>query len=65
MTTTEKLTDIFGLETEIGIPVRSLRTLVQKRKIPFMRCGHRTLLFSPAKVRAALDRFEVKEIGAN
>lgn len=47
----------------IGIPVRTLRSLWHQRKIPAVRLGHRTLKFDPEKVRAALDRFEVKAIG--
>lgn len=57
-----KLLDIEGLSDEIGQPVRTLRTWVQGRKIPFLRLGHRTLLFDPEKVREALDKFEVKAV---
>lgn len=58
-----KLLDIYALSEEIGQPVRTLRTWLQLRKIPFLRVGHRTLLFDPAKVRAALQKFEVKVAG--
>jgi hypothetical protein len=37
--------------------------LVRKRKIPYLRLGHRTLRFDWPKVQAALERFEVKEVG--
>jgi excisionase family DNA binding protein len=55
-----KLLDVYGLSEEIGIPVRTLRTWLHCRKIPFLRVGHRTLLFDPEKVRAALNKFEVQ-----
>jgi hypothetical protein len=32
------------------------------RKIPFLKCGHRTILFDPDKVDKALERFEVKAV---
>ena len=57
------LVGIEQLERETGIPVRTLRTLMQSRRIPFLRLGRRTLYFDVQKVRDALDRFEVKAIG--
>ena len=56
------LTNIRGLETATGVPVRTLRSLQHARKIPFIKTGHRTVLFDPEKVRAALDRYEVKAV---
>ena len=47
----------------IGIPIRTLRSLWHQRKIPAVRLGHRTLKFDAAKVRAALDKYEVREVG--
>jgi excisionase family DNA binding protein len=60
---TRKLVNIIGLSQHKGIPVRTLRTLVSSRKIPFFKLGHRTLLFNPEKVDKALERFEVQEVG--
>ena len=57
-----KLVNIIGLSDYKGIPVRTLRTLVWARKIPFLKLGHRTLLFDPDKVDKALERFEVQEV---
>jgi hypothetical protein len=54
-----KLVNITMLSQELGPPVRTLRTLMYHRKIPFIKAGHRTTLFDPQKVRAALDNFEV------
>jgi hypothetical protein len=59
-----KLVNIKGMSEEIGQPERTLRTWVHCRKIPFLRVGHRTLLFDPEKVRAALDKFEVQAAGS-
>jgi hypothetical protein len=60
----KKLLDIFELSEAKGRPVRQLRSFVAARKIPFMKLGHRTLLFDPEKVDEALARFEVPAIGA-
>ncbi len=59
----EQLLDYTGMSGACGIPERSLRTLAQQRKIPFLKLGHRTVLFEPSKVLAALARFEVVEVG--
>ena len=59
----KRLVTLAGLSTETNVPERTLRTLYQARKIPFIKPGFRTLLFDPDKVRAALDKFEVKAVG--
>jgi len=59
-----KLLDIFELSKASERPVRQLRSLVQARKIPYLKLGHRTLLFDPEKVEKALQRFEIREVGA-
>lgn len=56
-----KLLDIKKLESCIGVPARTIRTLYQQRKIPYYKMGHRTVLFDPEKVIDALYHFEVKE----
>lgn len=61
----EKLLNIQELSAEINLPVRTIRTLLQKRRVPCIKLGHRTMRFNPAKVMAALDRFEVREFGRN
>jgi len=33
-----------------------------QRKIPYVKLGHRTVLFEVDKVRAALAKFEIKAI---
>jgi hypothetical protein len=55
-----KLVDIQQLSGELGPSVRALRTWVHARKIPFIKVGHRTMLFDPQKVRAALQKFEIQ-----
>ena len=52
-TNEHKLVNITGLSEYKGIPVRTLRTLVSCRKIPFLKLGHRTLLFDLEKVDRA------------
>jgi hypothetical protein len=59
-----KLLNIFELSKAKGRPVRQIRTFVEQRKIPYLKVGHRTLLFDPEKVERALARFEIKEVGA-
>ena len=58
-----KLVNIVGLSQHNGVPIRTLRTFMAERKIPFFKCGYRTLLFDPQKVDQALQRFEVQEVG--
>jgi hypothetical protein len=55
-----KLVNIQTLSEMSGLPVRTWRTLIQKRVVPFIKLGHRTLLFQPDKVLKALEKFEVK-----
>ena len=57
-----KFHNIFQLSEASGLPVRTLRSLMHDRKIPFIRVGHRTTLFDVEKVRAALEKFEVKAV---
>jgi len=61
---TEPLVTIVQLSKspQIDLSVRKLRTLWHQRKIPGIVLGRRTLLFSPTKVREALERFEVKAV---
>ena len=55
-----KLQNIQELSPEIGIPVRTIRSLAAAGKIPFFKLGHRTMLFDPSKVLLALNKFEIK-----
>lgn len=57
-----RLVTIEKLSEATSIPVRTLRTLYQTRKIPVVRAGHRTLLFSLERVTAALERLEIKAV---
>jgi hypothetical protein len=58
-----KLVNITELSEHNGVPVRTLRTFMATRKIPFLKCGHRTILFDLERVDNALKRFEVQEVG--
>jgi hypothetical protein len=59
-----KLLNIFELSETTTRPVRQLRSLVQARKIPYLKVGHRTILFDPAKVEKALQGFEIPAVTA-
>ena len=61
----QKFVSISGLSELTGIPVRSIRTLVQKRAIPVIVAGWRTHLFQPDKVARALEKLEVKAVTNN
>jgi hypothetical protein len=61
---TGKLVNIAGLSEHKGIPVRTIRTLVATRKIPYLKLGHRLLFFDPQKVDQALQRFEIRAVGS-
>ena len=63
-TNKHKLVNIVGLSEYKGIPVRTLRTFMARRKIPFLKFGHRTIFFDPEQVDRALQRFEVQEVGS-
>jgi hypothetical protein len=51
-----------NLSTAMNVPVRTLRSLKDAGVIPYIRAGHRTILFSPSKVEKALQRRTIKEV---
>jgi hypothetical protein len=59
-----KLVNIAALSDYKGIPVRTLRSLMAQRKIPFLKLGYRTIFFDIQQVDRALQRFEVQEVGS-
>jgi hypothetical protein len=59
-----KLVNIFQLSELTGVPVRSWRTLIQKRAVPYIKTGHRSIWFDVEKVEQALAKFEIREVGA-
>ena len=60
--TKSKLLKLNGLSVAIGVPPRTIQTWIHSGKIPFLKIGHRTVLFDEEKVRAALERFEVRSV---
>jgi len=56
--------DIEKLSQETGFPVRTLRSFVAGKKIPFLKLGHRTVRFDVSRVEATLQRFEIPAIKA-
>jgi len=59
-----KLVNIGALSEQTGVRIRTLRSLMAARKIPFLKFGHRTIFFDPDRVDQALQRFEVQEVGS-
>ena len=57
-----KLVNIKQLSVETGVPVRTLRTLKNRRLISHLKAGHRTVLFDPNRVRADLDKLTVQSV---
>jgi arsenate reductase-like glutaredoxin family protein len=52
------------LRRRLDLPsIRMLEELMRKRKIPFIRLGHRNVRFSWPKVLAALSAFEYRAVG--
>jgi excisionase family DNA binding protein len=58
----EKLLSYQQLSEVIGVPVRTLRTLVYRGTIPHVRLGHKLVRFQPSRVEKALSKREVREI---
>lgn len=50
------------LSEKSGIAERTIRTLMGRKAIPYIRAGHRTVLFDEDKVMTALDKLEVKAV---
>jgi len=61
----QTLVNILSLSQYVGVPVRTLRTFMAARKIPYLKIGHRTVLFDPEKVGEALRRFGIRAVGDN
>jgi hypothetical protein len=59
-----KLLNIFELAEAKGRSVRELRTLQQKKIIPYLKLGHRTCLFDLQQVDKALGAYEIKAVSA-
>jgi hypothetical protein len=59
-----KLVDADGLRKELGNSLTDfkLADYRRKRRIPYHRLGHRLIMYDIDRVRAALDRMEVKEV---
>lgn len=61
---TDKLLTKEELREKLNVPsTRMIDELMRKRKIPFIKLGHKTVRFDYEKVRAALDKFEHKAVG--
>ena len=59
-----ELIDKEELRRRLNLPsVRMVEELMRKRKIPYIRLGHRTVRFSWVKVLAALKALEYRSVG--
>jgi len=60
----DQLVNAQGLRAEIGNHLTDwkLARFRKNKLIPYIPLGHRTYLYDVKKVRAALDRLEVKEV---
>lgn len=58
----QRFLDKEGLRAKLNlVSTRQVDELMQNKRIPFLRLGHRTVRFDWPKVEKALARFEVKE----
>jgi hypothetical protein len=60
----KKLLDYKGMAADSNQSERRLRWWVQKKLVPHLRLGHKTVLFEPDKFYEALSKFEVKPVTA-
>jgi len=52
------------LRERLNLPsTRKIDDMVKKKMIPVLKLGAKTVRFDWEKVKAALDRFEMKEVG--
>jgi hypothetical protein len=51
-----------NLSVATNVPVRTLRSMKDAGVLPYIKAGHRTILFVPSKVEKALARRTVKEV---
>jgi excisionase family DNA binding protein len=51
------------LADRLGLKVRGIESLVAQRKIPVLKISGKCVRFSWQRVRAALGKFELKEVG--
>ena len=58
----ERLLTYPQMADELGVPVRTLRSLVYKGIVPHIRLGHRLVFFQPSRVAKAIAKREVKEV---
>ena len=59
---TEPLLSYDQMAAELGVTVRTLRELVYRGVVPYLKLGHRTVKFQSSRVVKALAKREVREI---
>jgi hypothetical protein len=51
-----------GLLEVVPLTSRQLRELRDRHKIPYIKFGHRSVMYDLAKVLTALEKLEIKEV---
>ena len=59
----DKLLNTVQLSKELGPPVRTIRAWQKLGIIPVIKIGERQYWYDPVKVRASLERLELKAVG--
>jgi excisionase family DNA binding protein len=52
------------LALTLGVSTRTLESWMSQKRIPFLRLSSRFIKFNLDRVLAALDRYEIREVGA-
>ena len=58
----ERLLKRHELAARLAMSSRGIAELTRKRMIPVIRLGRKCVRYDFAKVKAAIDRFEIKEV---
>ncbi len=60
--TPERLLKRHELAARLAMSARGVAEMTRKRMIPVIRLGRKCVRYDFAKVKAAIDRFEIKEV---
>lgn len=64
VTPSNRYLDKDQLRQLLNLPsTRMVDELMRKRKIPYIKLGHKTIRFEWVKVKAAIEKFEHKAVG--
>lgn len=60
---TQHLLSRHELALSLGVSLKTVERWTSRRMIPFLRLSIRLIKYDLARVRAALEKYEVKEVG--